>query len=113
MANTIEYKGYIGSIEYSPEDTCFYGKLEMIDDLVTFEATTAVELEANFRMAVDDYLATCQELGRKPQKTYRGVFNVRIDPELHRKINREALHQGISLNRFVQETLAARVGVQG
>ena len=51
MANTIEYKGYIGSIEYAPEDKCFFGKLEMIDDLVTFEADNAKELEGNFRNA--------------------------------------------------------------
>ena len=67
MANTIEYKGYIGSIEYSPEDKCFFGKLEMIDDLVTFEASTAQELEDNFHNSVNDYLETCKALGREPQ----------------------------------------------
>jgi len=112
MANTIEYKSYIGSIDYSPEDKCFYGKLEMIEDLVTFEADNAAELEANFRAAVDEYLETCAALGREPQKTYKGVFNVRIDPELHRRVYREALRQGVSLNRFIQETLAQRVGAQ-
>jgi len=91
MANTIEYKGYIGSIEYSSEDKCFFGKLEMIDDLVTFEATSAQELEDNFHNAVDDYLETCKALEREPQKVYKGVFNVRIEPELHRKVYKEAL----------------------
>jgi len=65
MANTIEYKGYIGSIEYSSEDKCFFGKLEMIDDLVTFEATTALELEENFQAIVDEYLETCHTLSRE------------------------------------------------
>jgi len=65
MANTIEYKGYIGSIEYSSEDKCFFGKLEMIDDLVTFEATTALELEENFHAVVEDYLETCHTLSRE------------------------------------------------
>jgi len=65
MANTIEYKGYIGSIEYSSEDKCFFGKLEMIDDLVTFEATTALELEENFQAVVDEYLETFKALGRE------------------------------------------------
>jgi len=109
MANTIEYKSYIGSIEYSSEDKCFFGKLEMIDDLVTFEATSANELEENFHTVVDEYIATCKELDREPQKTYKGVFNVRIDPELHKKIYKEALKAGISLNAFVQNTLQARV----
>ena len=109
MANTIEYNGYIGSIEYSPEDKCFFGKLEMIDDLVTFEATAANELEENFHNAVDEYIQTCKELGREPQKAYKGVFNVRMDPELHKKIHQEALKAGVSLNAFVQQVLKKEV----
>ena len=109
MANTIEYKGYIGSVEYSSEDKCFFGKLEMIDDLVTFEATTALELEDNFHEVVEDYLETCEALGREPQKVYKGVFNVRIEPELHKKVYQEALKAGISLNSFVRQALSLRV----
>ena len=109
MANTIEYKGYIGSIEYSSGDKCFFGKLEMIDDLVTFESDNANDFEKNFHAAVDEYLQTCKELQREPQKIYKGVFNVRIDSELHKKIYKEALKAGISLNSFVQQTLANRV----
>ena len=109
MANTVEYSGYIGSIEYSPEDKCFFGKLEMIDDLVTFEATTAEDLETNFHNAVDEYIQTCRELGREPQKTYKGVFNVRIDPRLHKRIYEEALKAGMSLNAFIQQTLSKEV----
>jgi len=109
MANTIEYKGYIGSVEYSSEDKCFFGKLEMIDDLVTFEATTATEIEDNFQNAVDKYFLTCQELNREPQKIYKGVFNVRIDPSLHKKIYKEALKAGISLNAFVTDVLKKEV----
>jgi predicted HicB family RNase H-like nuclease len=111
MANTIEYKGYIGSIEYSSEDKCFFGKLEMIDDLVTFEAITALELEDNFHVVVNDYLETCKALGREPQKVYRGVFNVRIEPELHKKVYQEALRVGVSLNSFVRLALSRSVGV--
>ena len=112
MANTIEYKGYIGSIEYSAEDKCFFGKLEMIDDLVTFEATNAQDLEDNFHTVVDDYLETCKILGREPQKVYKGVFNVRIEPELHKKVYQEALKAGISLNSFVRQTLSKQVGMK-
>ena len=109
MANTIEYNGYIGSIEYSPEDKCFFGKLEMIDDLVTFEAETAQELEENFHNAVDEYIETCKALGREPQKVYKGVFNVRIDPGLHKKVYQEAIKAGMSLNAFVQQVLRNEV----
>ena len=49
-------KGYIGSVEYSNEDKCFFGKLEMIDDLVTFEASTVDDLQKNFQDSVNDYI---------------------------------------------------------
>ena len=108
MASTIEYKGYIATVEYSHEDTCFFGKLEMIDDLVTFEADAANELEANFHVAVDDYLQTCEELGREPQKVFKGVFNVRIQPELHKEIYKKALQSGVSLNQYVRNVLSGK-----
>lgn len=112
MDNTLDYKGYIGSIEYSPDDKCFFGKLEMIDDLMTFEVDNAKELEANFQNAVDEYLETCEALGREPQKVYKGVFNVRIEPELHRKVYQEAVKAGVSLNSFVRQALSKEVGVK-
>lgn len=109
MANAIEYNGYIGSVEYSPEDKCFFGKLEMIDDLVTFEAVGADELETNFHNAVDEYIQTCKALNREPQKVYKGVFNVRMEPELHKKVYQEALKVGMSLNAYVQQVLKNEV----
>jgi len=57
----------------------------MTEDLVTFEAESARDLEVNFHNAVDAYLDTCQSLGREPQKTYKGIFNVQIAPTLHNK----------------------------
>jgi predicted HicB family RNase H-like nuclease len=81
----------------------------MIDDLVTFEATSADELEKNFQQAVDEYIQTCKALHREPQKVYKGVFNVRIDPELHKKVYQEALKAGISLNAYVQQALKNEV----
>ena len=109
MSNTIEYKDYIGSVEYSSEDKCFFGKIEMIDDLVTFEAVTVDELEKNFQNCVNDYIETCQQLNREPQKAYKGVFNIRIDPSLHKKIYKEALKAGVSLNAYINKTLDSSV----
>ena len=105
MSSTIEYKEYIGSVEYSHDDRCFFGKIEMIDDLVTFEASTVDELETNFQESVDEYLATCTQLNREPQKMFKGVFNVRLEPKLHQKIFKEALKSGMSLNAFINQTL--------
>jgi predicted HicB family RNase H-like nuclease len=113
MANLIEYKGYISSLEYSSDDKCFFGKLEMIDDLVTFEATTVQELEINFHQAVDEYLETCKKLNREPAKVYKGVFNIRIDPKLHKSLYKNALKSGMSLNGYIQKALQKEVSLVG
>ena len=54
--NTMQYKGYHGSVEISPEDNVLYRKLLFVSPLVTYEGTTAQELEKAFIDAVDDYL---------------------------------------------------------
>ncbi|NYT28014.1 MAG: type II toxin-antitoxin system HicB family antitoxin [Candidatus Thiodubiliella endoseptemdiera] len=110
MSNTIEHKGYISSVEYSNEDKCFFGKLEMIDDLVTFEADTVKGLEKNFQDSVDDYLSTCKKLGIEAQKTYKGIFNIRISPKLHKMAYQRALKNNISLNALVGKSLEEYIG---
>ena len=107
--STIEYKNYIATVDYSHDDKCFYGKLAMIDDLVTFEATNVDELESNFRNSVNDYIQTCEDLNRTPQKTYKGSFNLRIDPQLHKNIYKQALKENLSINAFIGKALKSIV----
>jgi predicted HicB family RNase H-like nuclease len=61
--NFIEYKGYIGSVEFSEEDALYYGKVQGIRSLISYEGSTAKELVADFHGAVDDYLSSCEEKG--------------------------------------------------
>lgn len=85
MDNVLTYKGYFSIVKYSPESEIFFGKIEAIMDLVTYEGESAKEVKAAFEEAVDSYLETCQEVGKKPDKPYTGTFNVRVNTELHRK----------------------------
>ncbi len=62
------YKGYTGSMEISIEDDCLHGKIEMINDLVTYEAESSRELQYEFESAVDSYLDVCGKLGKDPDK---------------------------------------------
>ena len=107
--NMLRYNGYSAKPEYSAEDKVFYGKILGIDDLVDFCAENAKDLEHEFQSAVDDYLAFCAEIGKEPQKEYSGMFNVRISPELHRKISILAQSEGVSLNKAVEQAIAAVV----
>jgi predicted HicB family RNase H-like nuclease len=113
MKNMMEYKDYFGSVQYSAEDHVFYGKVEYIRSLVTFEGTDVSSLEQAFRDSVDDYLETCQELGRKPEKPFKGTFNVRTGQERHRRASVYALLHKKSLNQVVNEALDAYVGLEG
>lgn len=60
----VEYKGYIGSIEYSLEDAVFYGRLLNTDDLVTYEGEEIYSLYNHYLEAVDDYIKFKKEIGK-------------------------------------------------
>ena len=109
MKDMIKHKGYFGSVHYNSGDRIFYGKIEFIRALVSYEGKDADSLEAAFHEAVDDYLATCAELGSDPEKPFKGSFNVRIAPELHERVMIVATQHGMTLNRFVAETLSQAV----
>lgn len=105
MNNTIGYKGYVGTVEFSEEDSLFYGKVMGIRALISYEGQNAKELVEDFHNAVDDYLELCKAQGREPEKAYKGSFNVRISPELHRKAASYAFSHNTSLNTFVESAM--------
>lgn len=105
----LKYKGYSAKPEYSAEDRIFYGKVLGISDLIDFQSENAKTLEDEFRKAVDDYLELCAEIGKKPEKEYNGLFNVRISPELHREASVLAQAEGVTLNKVVEQAIRAMV----
>jgi len=107
--NTMTYKGYIGSVNYSDKDQVFFGKIEGINGLVNFEGESVKELATAFHEAVDDYLAYCEDEGIEPDKSYTGVLNVRLTPAIHRQIAMLALREGISINAFIRNAVEKKV----
>ena len=105
MSNTMDYKGYTGSVEFSPEDRLFYGKVQGVQALISYEGTTADELIADYHGAVDDYLTLCEAEHIAPEKAYKGSFNVRISPELHRRAALWAFSHQSTLNKVVESAL--------
>lgn len=103
--NTLNYKDYIGTVSFSAEEEVFYGKVEHIHDLITFESENAHELKRAFEEAVDDYLSFCKEKGVEPEKPFKGSFNIRVKPILHKLAFQKAIQEGISLNKFIENTL--------
>ena len=102
MSDILQYKSYSACVEFSAEDEVFFGKIIGINDLITFEADSVKQLKAAFHEAVEDYLQTCKDLGKEPDKNYKGVFNVRIPSELHRRAAVAAAFKKVTLNDFVK-----------
>jgi len=102
---TMRHKGYAARIEYSEEDGCFIGHIVGIRDVVGFHGESVKELRSAFKEAVDDYLETCEKLGREPQKTYSGKLMLRIPPDIHAAVAIAADTSGKSINQLVAEIL--------
>ena len=105
----LEYKGYTGSIEYSKEDDLLFGKVLGINGLISYEGRTGNELETDFKEAIDAYLADCKRDGVTPEKPFKGSFNVRVSPKLHRRAALMAMEDKMSLNNFVAESIRERI----
>lgn len=106
MSNLMEYKGYHTRIEFDRDSMSLRGKIEGINDYIDFEAEDINSIETEFHLAVDDYLDFCAEVGKEPEKEYKGTFNVRISPELHKKMALCAFMDGRSLNAEIEKAIA-------
>jgi predicted HicB family RNase H-like nuclease len=101
--NTMTYKGYAARIEYSDADNAFVGHIAGISDIVGFHGECVAELRAAFEEAVDDYLETCEKLGRPPQKPYSGKLMLRVPPEVHAAVAVAAQVSSKSINQWATD----------
>jgi predicted HicB family RNase H-like nuclease len=111
MSDFLEYKGYSGTIEYSAADNVLHGKILGIRSLLSYEGNSLDSLRNDFEDMIDDYLQTCVEDGIEPEKPYKGCFNVRVSPELHRALALYSTSVGQSLNYTVEEAIKHHVMV--
>ncbi len=109
----MEYKGYIGRIEFDDEAGTFHGEVINTRDVITFQGKSVAELKKAFRESVEDYLAFCASRGEEPDKPFSGQFVTRIPPELHRQVNLAAKLSGKSLNAWVCEQLQSAIALIG
>ena len=105
MKSTMSYKDYHGSVEYSDEDNIFYGSIIGINDRITYEGDSVTSLRKDFKDAVDEYIDICSQMGKEPEKAYKGTFNVRITPALHKDLAIYSSSLGKTLNSIVEEAI--------
>ena len=105
MSNTLKYNGFVANVEYSVEDMALIGTVIGVSDKIVFECDDLSRVQETFEETINEYLEMCEEIGKYPQKSYTGSFNVRIDPELHRKVAILSAKEGITLNQFVSAAI--------
>ncbi len=106
MNNTMTYRNYIGSVEFSEADGVFFGKVQGIRSLVSYEGTNASELVTDFHEAVDAYLKCCEANGEEPEVAFKGSVNMRFkNPEQHKRAAVYAMNHNQSLNSFIVDAL--------
>jgi predicted HicB family RNase H-like nuclease len=105
MSQTLQYKGYDGSVEYSAEDRILHGSLLGIRDAVVYEGADVDSLESSFRAAVDEYLAFCAAESKTPDQPFKGSFNIRVGTDLHKRAALFAEEHNQKLNTVVSRAL--------
>lgn len=100
-----KYKGFEGSMDFSPEDECLIGEVLFINSKITYVGETYPELKSAFEDAVDAYLEHCEKHNIKPEKSYSGTLNVRIGSELHKNAVRASQEYDISVNEVIKRAL--------
>lgn len=103
--STLSYKNYHAKVEFAADDDLFVGRIAGIKDIITFEADNVADLRLAFEEAVDDYLETCKQIGKNPQKPYSGKLMLRLSPQVHSQSALAAELEGISLNQWAEHVL--------
>ena len=105
MTNLMSYKGYTASMVFDPDDKIIVGRVQDVDDIISFHGESVSSFEANFHATIEDYLAASKELGSAPEKPASGKVMLRIAPEIHAAALKAAARSGTSLNKWAESAL--------
>ena len=109
----LKYKGYSGSVEFSPEDNCLFGKVQGLHKTtIIYEGTSLEELRKDFEESIDYYLASCEERNVRPEKPYSGKLLIRMSSELHSQVADLAASEGSTINDFINKAIMREVQLE-
>lgn len=107
MKNTMTYKGYTGTVEFSEEDGCLFGRVIGINDIISYEGQSIPEIRQDFQEMIDWYLKDCASRGKQPDKPFSGAIMVNIEPKLQERLEQQALETGLTFSEIVASKLGA------
>ena len=103
----MEYKGYQAEIIYDDSVGRLHGRVINSGSypIATFESENVAELQREFELSIDEYLASCREDGIEPAKPFSGRLSLRLGSELHQRVAQASAESGVSVNRWITEAL--------
>ncbi len=101
----LRYKGYDGSVEFSAEDNCLFGKVQGLRSMILYEGSSLEELRKDFEGAIDDYLESCQARNISPEKPYEGELTVHMPSELYARVADVVASAGMTINDFINKAI--------
>ncbi len=107
----MEYKDYLGKVEFDDEANIFHGEVVNTRDVITFEGQSVDELRQAFEDSIEDYLEFCKEREEQPEKPFSGRFTVQLSPEEHRRVVLAATKAGKRVDNWVAYVLEQAVQV--
>ena len=70
----IEYKGYIGVVDFDPEIELFHGTVVNTQDVITFYGASVAELRAEMQKSLEVYFEVCEEQRKVPDNLFLGTL---------------------------------------
>ena len=107
----IEYKGYIGVVDFDPEIDLFHGTVINTQDVITFYGASVVELREEMQKSLEIYFEVCEEQGKVPDKPFSGIVTIQTSPELYGRIALNAARRQLEIDAYLQEILEKAVSV--
>lgn len=105
----LTYKDYKATVEFDSDLGIFHGEVQGLQDVITFQGKSVTELQREMKVSIEDYISFCKKKGKTPGRSFSGVLNLRMDSELHKKINFEAKRLKMSLNEFINFALLEKL----
>jgi len=105
----LNYKDYVGHVEFDEDAEIFYGEVINTKDIITFQGKTVAQIKKAFVESIDDYLDFCAKRDESPEKPFSGKLNLRLTPEVHREVFIAAKRDKKSLNNWIVSVIVKEV----
>ena len=107
----MQYKGYVANIVYDESVDRLHGYVINAGpySIATFEASDVEGLKREFKISIEEYLASCREDGVEPLKPSSGKLHLNLGPSLHSKVTLLAMEDGVDVDQWIKKALEEKV----